>query len=282
VTWIAAAALIVATSTGCRPPHLAQSVHGSTTRSPEARAIVRSVSTASLPRSRAAEATDRVSRTVDLSPGTAIRVDATVADLSIVGSNRSDVQIDIVRRAPRAADLAKYPVSIERTAGGVRIASVQANDGRDPNLETDIAILAPAGAPFDAVRVFEGRIRVTNLRSACDVDLRRGAIDASGLAGRIRLESGIGSLDVKDSELTPGGMMRLRVFNGPLRVRFARVPVNARILAVTFNGTITSDISLTTKDQFGPRFAEATLGSGDPVLSMDVVQGDIAISVAQR
>jgi len=38
--------------------------------------------------------------------------------------------------------------------------------------------------------------------------------------------------------------MRLRVFNGPLRVRFARQPLNARILAVTLNGAISSEIEL--------------------------------------
>jgi len=73
--------------------------------------------------------------------------------------------------------------------------------------------------------------------------------------------------------------MRLRVFNGPLRVRFARTPANARILALTFNGTITSDIPLTMRDQFGPRFGESTIGAGDPVVSMDVVKGDITVAV---
>ena len=73
--------------------------------------------------------------------------------------------------------------------------------------------------------------------------------------------------------------MRLRVFNGPLRVRFPRLPANARLLAVTLRGTITSDIPLTRKEQFGPRFGETTLGSGDPVMSMDVVYGDISIRV---
>ena len=76
--------------------------------------------------------------------------------------------------------------------------------------------------------------------------------------------------------------MRLRVFNGPLRVRFARTPANARILALTFNGAIRSDVALTKKDRFGPRFGETTLGSGDPVLSMDVVKGDIVITVSHR
>ena len=227
-----------------------------------------------------------MSRVFSLAPGAPIRVDATIANLTIAGSNRPDVQVEIVRRAPSAADLAKYPVVVDDAPTGLHVSVVQrASDmdeaGRDANLRTDITIATPSTAAFQAVRVFEGRVKLTNLRTAVDVDLRRGPIDATHLAGRIRLESGIGSVEVKDSELTRGGMMRLRVFNGPLRVRFARAPESARILALTFRGTITSDIPLTKKDQFGPRFGEATIGDGDPVMSLDVVNGDIAITVAK-
>jgi hypothetical protein len=129
--------------------------------------------------------------------------------------------------------------------------------------------------------MFEGRLRISGLTAACDADVRRGSIEATDIAGRVRLESGLGSVDVKDATLAPGGMLRIRVFNGPLRVRLARAPENARILAVTLNGQIKSDIPLTMKDQFGPRFGETTLGSGEPVMSLDVVKGDIAISVAR-
>jgi len=187
--------------------------------------------------------------------------------------------VDIVRHAPSAADLAKYPALVDQRPDALHISAVQAHDGRDAKLKADITISAPVEAVFQAIRVFEGRVRVANLKAMCDVDLRRGAIDATGLAGRVRLEAGIGSLDLKQPELTPGGMMRLRVFNGPLRVRFARPPANARILAVTLNGTITSDIPLTMKDTFGPRFGETTIGSGEPVMSVDVVKGDIIIKV---
>src|SRR5262245_20899306 len=230
----------------------------------------------------AAEISDRVTRTLPLPAGRAIRVDATIADVSIVGSNRPDVAVEITRRAPTTADLAVFPVVIDPSPDLLRIDVLQKADGRDARLKSEIVIRAPASVIVQAARVFEGRVRVSGLTAACDVDLRRGAVEASALAGRIRLESGIGSIDVKDSALTPGGMMRLRVFNGPLHVQFPRAPQNARILAVTFNGALTSDIPLTMKDQFGPRFGETTIGSGEPVLSIDVVKGDIAITVDKR
>ena len=208
-----------------------------------------------------------------------MRVEATIADVSIAASDRPDLTIDIERSAPSQADLDKYPVVVEARPDGLRVSIVQRNDGRDPRLRSRIRIAAPVWAVLEAVHVFEGRVTVSDLRAACSVDLQRGGVEANRLAGRVRLEVGLGSVDVRDAELTPGGMMRLRVFNGPVNVRFASAPRNARILAVTLNGRLSSDVPLSLKDRFGPRFGEATLGSGDPVLSIDVVKGDISIAV---
>jgi hypothetical protein len=229
-----------------------------------------------------AEAVDRVARTLALPSDRAIRLEATVADVTIIGSNRPDVAVEVVRRAPQQADLRKFPVAIDSTSAGIRIGVTQLDDGRDARLKAEIVVHAPAGALFDAVRVFEGRVRVSALTAGCDVDLRRGPIEATAVAGRIRLESGIASVEVRDATLTPAGMLRLRVFNGAIRVHFAARPASARILAVTFNGTLSSDIPLTMRDSFGPRFGEATLGSGEPVLSIDVVTGNISITVGNR
>lgn len=230
------------------------------------------------PALRAAETVDRLTRVVPIAAGTPIRVDATIAAVSLTGSSRSDVRIEIVRHASSAEGLRRFPATIDARPDGVHVAVVQADESRSAELKAEIAIEAPADV-IVALRVFEGRVRLAGLRAGCNVDLRRGAIEASKLAGRIRLEAGIGSVDVRDSDLTSGGMMRLRLFNGPLHVRFARTPDNARVLALVFNGALTSDIPLTRKDRFGPRFGETTLGTGDPVLSMDVVKGDIAITV---
>jgi hypothetical protein len=224
---------------------------------------------------------DRTSRVVSIAAGTPIRIDATVADVVITGSARTDLRIEIERRVPGRDDLARLPVTIDSGTDGVRIAALQEHDARNADLKAIITIAAPADADLRSVRVFEGSVKVTNLKRACDVELRRGVIDADRLAGRIRLESGLGGIDVRDSELTADGLMRLRVFNGPLRVRFARQPTNARILAVTLNGAIASEIPLTMKDQFGPRFGESTIGTGNPLLSADVVKGDITFSVVK-
>src|SRR5947208_3283129 len=113
-----------------------------------------------------ASVTDRVTRTVTLRAGEPIRVDATIADLTITGSNRPDVQIEIVGRGPRAGELAKYPALIESGEDALHVSAVQAEDGRDAQLKSQITIRAPSGALFQSVRVFEGKITLSNLTRA--------------------------------------------------------------------------------------------------------------------
>jgi hypothetical protein len=239
------------------------------------------VATFAAPLFGAADAVDRTSRLVPVGEAADIRVDATIADVTLTAADRADVRIDVERHAPTRDDFARFPVAIDATDRVVRLSVLQRDDGRDGQLKTTVAISAPVSAVFSAVHVFEGRVRLHDVRSAADIAVDRGTIDATHVAGRVRLSSELGGIDVRDAELTPNGAMRLRVFNGPLRVRFAAQPVNARILAVTLNGSIVSDIPLTRRDKFGPRFGETTIGSGDPVLSMDVVKGDITLAVGK-
>jgi len=77
--------------------------------------------------------------------------------------------------------------------------------------------------------------------------------------------------------LSAGGVLRLRAFNGDLRLRLAERPADARILALALNGSVTSTIPLTMKNTWGPRWGEATIGAGEPVISLDVITGMIEI-----
>lgn len=224
-------------------------------------------------------AEQRFARTIPLPPGTPIRIEATIADLLVEGTAGTDLHVEIVRRAPSDADLARYPVLVDERGGAVSLTTVQAGGGVDPALRTEIRVSVPAGAILDRLRVVEGRVRLANLHGTCDAAIRRGNIEAADISGRVRLEAELGRIDLRDAALTAGGLMHLRTFNGNVRVRFPRAPSDGRILAVTYNGAITSDIPLAMKDRFGPRFGETTLGRGEPVLSIDVVKGDVAIKV---
>lgn len=226
--------------------------------------------------------TDRQTRTLPLPPSRSISLDITIGEVRIEGSSRTDAMIEIVRHAPDAAGLTRVPVSIDEIESEIRIRGGQADGGTDPALRTDITLRVPHDAVLRSVRILEGRLTLAELTGAVTADLRRGSITASGVGGVIRLETGIGNVIAEQARLSDGGLLRLRAFNGDVRLTLAELPANARIMALALNGSISSEIPLHTKDTWGPRWGEATLGNGEPVISIDVITGKIEIKAPSR
>lgn len=216
-------------------------------------------------------------RIVPLPPGRSISLDVTIGTVQIVGSSRTDAMIEIVRRAPAEAGLSRIPIDIAEADGAIRIHALQADGRTDPDYRSDVTLHVPVEAQLAGIRVMEGRITLHRLHGTVSADIRRGSISGRDLAGVVRLESGIGDVRVEGAVLSEGGLLRLRAFNGDVQLSLADRPRDARILALALNGTIASEIPLTMKDTWGPRWGEATLGRGEPVISIDVVTGRIEI-----
>jgi hypothetical protein len=214
-----------------------------------------------------------LSRTIALPPGVSVTVDSTVGDVEIRGWDKPQLSIEI--DAPAGIE-----PRVDEGPAAIRISAVQPDGGMDRAVRTRMVIRAPAKATFEAVRLLDGRLTIDGFSGVLTADVRQGSIDASRVAGRLRLETGFGSVKVDSATLSPDGLLRLRAFNGHVRLGFARTPSDARILALTFNGKIQSEIPLTRREAFGPRFGEATLGKGEPVVSIDVITGDIVIASA--
>ena len=222
-------------------------------------------------------ATDRRTYTVPLPPDRAVTVTITIGHLRVQGEARNDAVIEVVRTAPSQQGLLRIPVAIDESGSDVRIVGEQVGNGTDPDFKTDITLRVPQGAMLKSLRVMEGRITLSALTGTVTADLRRGPIEATNLRGVVRLETGIGNVTADQMRLSPQGLVRLRAFNGDLRLNLAERPVNARVMALALNGTIQSNIPLKMRDTWGPRWGEATLGNGEPVISLDVVTGAIEI-----
>jgi hypothetical protein len=223
--------------------------------------------------------TDRQTRTVPLPDGRSLSLDITVGNVRIEGTSRTDALIEIVRQAPTADGLARIPVEVVEEEAEVRIRGVQTEGETDPAFRTDVTLQVPHTAALRSVRLVEGRLMLSAIRGTIAADVRRGPIEATDLQGTVRLETGIGSVIARRARLSPGGLLRLRAFNGDVKLTLAEKPSDARILALALNGTISSDIPLASKDTWGPRWGEATLGKGEPVISIDVITGRIEIRV---
>jgi len=224
-----------------------------------------------------ADTTDRQVRTLPLPDGRALLIEVTAGSVRIDGWDRDQVDIVIERRVPSPAHQARLPIVIDDTPSRVAIRAVQADGGTDPALRADITVKVPRAALLESVRVLEGRIAVNGFGGSMTADVRRGPIEASDVTGNLRFETGIGAVTVTGARLAPGGVLRLRAFNGDVRLRLGERPVNARIMALALNGDITSTIPLTMKQAWGPRWGETTLGDGAPVIALDVVNGTIEI-----
>lgn len=225
-----------------------------------------------------APVTDRVSRLIPLPDVRSLALGLTVGDVRVIGEARRDALVAIVRHAPDRESLARIPLVVDETPERIDIQLLQTDGGTDPQLRTDVSLRVPYGASIDAIRMLEGRLELSRLTGHVRAELQRGPIQANGVSGTMRLETSIGPVVVRDARLVPGGLLRLRTFNGDVRLALAEPPADARILALTLNGTIASDIPLAMKDGWGPRWGEATLGRGEPVVSIDVVTGRIEIT----
>lgn len=222
-------------------------------------------------------ATDRQTRTFPWSTARTLVLELTVGDVRILASDRTDIDVAVQRTAPTTEALRKLPVVIEDTPERLTIRLLQAEGGTDAALRTDVVLRVPFEASLERVRVMEGRLEMEQFRGALTADVRRGPIAGTDVSGTLRLETGIGSIALTNARLSPGGLLRLRAFNGDVSVKMPGPPADARVLALALNGTIQSDIPMTTRDGWGPRWSEATIGKGEPVISIDVVTGKVEI-----
>jgi hypothetical protein len=222
-------------------------------------------------------AADRQTRTFPWTNTRALVLELTVGEVRILGGDRSDVELAVQRTAPTQEALEQIPIAVEDTPERVTVRVVQDDGGTDPELRSDVVLRVPRAAIIERVRVLEGKLAVEQFRGALTADVRRGPIEGTDVAGSLRLETGIGGITLKSARLIAGGLLRLRAFNGDVRLQMPGPPADARVLALALNGTIQSDIAMTTRDTWGPRWGEASLGKGEPVISIDVVTGKIEI-----
>ena len=221
---------------------------------------------------------DRSVRTFTLAAGQRLGIAIAVGSLRVTGeAGRRDVRVEITRHAPSNDALARLPIVVTETAEGPRLAVTQTADGADPALRAELVVTAPVDAALEPLHVAEGRLELRGLHGRLRATVARGPIVADDVGGIVRLETTIGPVDVTRAALEASGLLRLRAFNGDVRLALAAPLRNTRVMALALNGTVTSAVPLTLKDGWGPRWGEATVGRPDRVVSIDVVTGAIRI-----
>jgi len=200
----------------------------------------------------AAAETERVQRTVPLAPGGTLKLDNFSGRVTITATDRSEVVIDAVRRAPRER-LDRIKLDVQASGATVRI---QANkklssswfDWRGNNVvETDMDIQVPRHTNLE-IEVFSSPVKVTGVNGQHRVHTFSGTVRLIDVSGPVKAETFSGSIDLQLAATVNQPDLDLHTFSGDIDVR---VPATARaeVDFDSFSGELTSDVPLLLKSK---------------------------------
>jgi hypothetical protein len=199
--------------------------------------------------------TERVDRTVQIRAGGQLRLKNFSGKVTITGSNRSDMVVRAVRRAPRER-LDHIKLEIVETASGVSIEANKKDDSwrdRDNNVvETELDIQLPADVTLN-VDVFSSDIYV------------------KGVRGRQRLKTFSGEIDVIDADAG----IDAETFSGDIGITIVQ-GASASVDFDSFSGSLDSKVPMSYRST-GRRRVRADIGSGGTDYHFKTFSGDVRI-----
>jgi len=199
--------------------------------------------------------TERVDRTVSIRAGGLLRLKNFSGRVTITGSNRSDIAVHAVRRAPRER-LDHVRLEISETSSGVLIEANKKDDTwRDREnsvVETDFDIQVPADVALN-VDVFSSDVIVKEVR------------------GRQRVKTFSGEIEVTGAEAA----LDAETFSGDIDVRLVQ-GTSASVDFDTFSGSLDTDVPMNYRSA-SRRRVRADIGSGGTDYHFKTFSGDVRI-----
>ena len=199
--------------------------------------------------------TERVDRTVSIRAGGVLRLKNFSGNVTITGSNRGDLAVHAVWRAPRER-LDHIKLEISETASGVLIEANKKDDSwRERNnnvVETDFDIQVPADVVLD-IEVFSSDVVVKDVR------------------GRQRVKTFSGEIDVTGAEAA----LDAETFSGDIKVKLVQ-GASASVDFDSFSGSLDSDVPMNYRSG-SRRRVRADIGSGGTDYHFKTFSGDVRI-----
>jgi hypothetical protein len=200
--------------------------------------------------------TERVDRTVSIRAGGQLRLKNFSGRVTITGSNRADITVHAVRRAPRER-LDHIKLEIVETGSGVAIEANKKDDNwreRDNNVvDTEFEIQVPADVALD-VEVFSSDVVVKDVRGRQRVHAFSGEIELGGADGAIDAET----------------------FSGDISVNLVQGS-SASVDFDSFSGSLKTDVPMTYRSSNSRRRIRGDIGSGGTDYHFKTFSGDVRI-----
>jgi DUF4097 and DUF4098 domain-containing protein YvlB len=220
----------------------------------------------SAPSVRAADETEHITRTIRLDPGGTLRLKSFSGRVTITATDRNDVLIDAVRRAPRQR---LDNIKLEIRSEGSNLVVIQANRrerswyefmGDNNNVvSTDFDIKVPRRTSVD-VSVFSAPVTIEGVEGSHSVHSFSSRLLLDEVSGPIKAHSFSGSVAIHARNWQPNQKIDVDTFSGNVELR---VPDTAQadVSFSSFSGQLNSDVPLTLRTS-SRRNLRGRLGAG--------------------
>jgi DUF4097 and DUF4098 domain-containing protein YvlB len=222
-----------------------------------------------------------------LAAGKTIEIKGVNGDIRAVAATGNAVEVRASKRA-RRSDPESVELRVVTGADGVTICAVypsrrrantcEAGDGGQSSDNNDVVVnfevYVPAGVQFTG-RTVNGSVSATGLRADAYASTVNGSVEVE-TTGEAEAQTVNGDVRVDMGRIGGSGPMHFSTVNGRVDVS---IPESAALTvsASTTNGDISTDFPLTVRGRFGPRHLSGTIGGGGRSISLETVNGDIAL-----
>ena len=227
-----------------------------------------------------ATVTETFKQTYPLAADGTVSVDNVNGDITITGWDKAEVSLEAEKSAKDDEDLKRIELVIEAKPDRLEIKTKYAKKSGwslfgNNSGSVRYKLMVPAGVRLDKIDSVNSDITVTDVHGPVNLDTVNGRVRATGLMADARLDSVNGNLSAGFVSLDKVDKVKLDSVNGRAEVILPK-GASARIDADSVNGGVSVDQAIKL-GKTGHHSLKGEIGSGGPLISLDTVNGSIAI-----
>jgi len=225
-------------------------------------------------------ASARVHRVIQASGVQNVRVVNVSGDVIVVGSNRSDVEVNAVVRAPDKGALQKISVLVDRTGDSIRVQTkyptVFFSFGGDSLGRVDYVIHVPRSVAVSTANV-DGGVKVSGVDGDVTAASVSGDVEASTIHGNLNLKTTSGTIVGSARTVSPGIQLSAGSVSGDVSLRIPRSSA-ANIGAHSVSGDFSSNLGMPKPNGTVGTSLNATLNGGGAKITLSTVSGAMTLT----
>jgi DUF4097 and DUF4098 domain-containing protein YvlB len=224
-----------------------------------------------------AEVTETFTQTYPISASGSLSLENVNGPVEIIGWSKNEVQVEAIKTAPDAEDLARIQLLIEATPDRVSIETKHKKKLLFGTWRGAVryTVHVPAAIRLEEISVINDLIRVRGVSGPVQLKTVNGPIDATGLTGAGRFETVNGGITVAYENLDGIDALSFRTINGRCDLTLPKdepFSVNSK----SVNGGVRTDMPIKVEKSGLTQF-RGSLGEGGPKITFNSVNGELVI-----